>query len=79
MCIYDFFFLFLCQIIQAALDEARCGRTCIVIAHRLDTIRTADVICVLDKGKVVETGTHEELLALGGVYTQLHGQQSSLS
>lgn len=67
------------QIIQAALDEARCGRTCIIIAHRLDTIRTADVICVLDQGKVVEIGTHEELLAAGGVYTQLHGQQNMLS
>uniref|UniRef100_A0A6M2DYA2 ABC-type xenobiotic transporter n=1 Tax=Xenopsylla cheopis TaxID=163159 RepID=A0A6M2DYA2_XENCH len=67
------------KIIQAALDEARCGRTCIIIAHRLDTIRTADVICVLDQGKVVEIGTHEELLAAGGVYTQLHGQQNMLS
>lgn len=63
-------FLFL-QTVQAALDEARCGRTCIVIAHRLSTIRTADTIAVMSQGIVIEKGTHEELMAKKGAYHKL--------
>jgi ATP-binding cassette subfamily B protein len=51
------------------------GRTSIVIAHRLSTIRKASKIIVLDKGEIKETGTHEQLLALGGYYSKLHRMQ----
>ncbi|KAJ8352305.1 hypothetical protein SKAU_G00237810 [Synaphobranchus kaupii] len=57
--------------VQAALDEARQGRTCIVIAHRLSTVQTADIIAVMSQGAVVEQGTHDELMAKNGAYHKL--------
>ena len=61
--------------VQRALDAALAGRTSIVIAHRLSTIRQADLIVVVDRGRVVETGRHVELLAKGGLYAELHATQ----
>ncbi len=61
--------------VQRALDAALEGRTSLVIAHRLSTIRQADLIVVLDGGRVVETGKHAELLARGGLYADLHATQ----
>jgi len=58
--------------VQASLEEWRQGRTTICIAHRLSTIQSADLIVVLDDGRVVETGTHATLLAAGGAYSRLH-------
>jgi subfamily B ATP-binding cassette protein MsbA len=63
--------------IQAALDEVMKGRTTLVIAHRLSTIEKADVIVVMDQGRIIETGTHAELLAKGGMYAQLHSRNFS--
>ncbi len=62
------------RLIQEALDRLMENRTAFVIAHRLSTIRNADLIHVLDRGKVIESGTHDELLAINGKYTQLSKQ-----
>lgn len=62
------------RLIQQALDELRHNRTVLVIAHRLSTVERADLIVVLDAGRIVETGTHAELLAAGGMYRQLYQQ-----
>jgi ABC-type multidrug transport system fused ATPase/permease subunit len=61
--------------VQAALAGALAGRTAIVIAHRLSTIRDADTILVVEQGRIVERGTHTELLAAGGRYAQLYRTQ----
>ncbi len=60
---------------QQAIDEVMEGRTVLVIAHRLSTVRRADNIVVMDAGRIVERGTHEELLARGGTYRRLHDMQ----
>jgi ATP-binding cassette subfamily B protein len=60
--------------VQAALATALEGRTSIVIAHRLSTVRHADLLLVVAGGRIVERGTHAELLAAGGLYTELHGR-----
>jgi len=63
------------SLIQDALKRVMAGRTSIVIAHRLSTILAADLILVMDRGRIVERGTHDELLATGGLYRQLYETQ----
>ena len=63
------------HMVQAALDQAMSGRTTLVIAHRLATVQRADVIWVLDRGRLVEQGTHAQLLARGGLYASLAALQ----
>ena len=63
------------RLVQQAIDRLMQGRTVIVIAHRLSTIRHADRIVVLDGGRVAQTGTHDELLAAGGLYAELYRMQ----
>jgi len=67
------------EIIQHAMDVLKKGRTTFIIAHRLSTIKNADKILVLDRGRIVEAGNHEELLACGGIYEQMYRLQSGKS
>ena len=59
-------------LVQTALERALSGRTAIIIAHRLSTIRDADLICVVDDGRIVQRGTHDELMTAGGLYAELY-------
>lgn len=64
------------QVVQQALDSACSGRTCIVIAHRLSTVQNANIICVIQAGRIIEQGTHAQLLAKNGIYAKLYRSQS---
>jgi subfamily B ATP-binding cassette protein MsbA len=61
--------------VQEALERLMRGKTVLMIAHRLSTVRKADIICVIEHGAIVETGRHDELVARGGLYTRLHKTQ----
>ncbi|MCW3788608.1 ABC transporter ATP-binding protein [Plebeiibacterium sediminum] len=63
------------KLVQEALENLMSSRTSIVIAHRLSTVRNADLICVFNEGEIVEKGTHDELVAQGGTYSKLHELQ----
>lgn len=67
------------RVVQDALDNARRGRTCVTIAHRLSTVKNADLIYVLADGSVVEQGSHESLLRQGKLYAKLYKMQSLVS
>ena len=63
------------MLIQKSLQELAKGRTCLIVAHRLSTIKNADEIAVISKGKIMEMGTHEDLLKLKGIYADLYRLQ----
>ena len=62
-------------LIQSAMDKLSEGRTCFIIAHRLSTIKNADLILVMKDGDIIESGTHENLLAKKGFYAELYNSQ----
>ena len=64
------------RLVQDALEKLMANRTSLVVAHRLSTIRNADIICVFNEGRIVEQGTHEQLIAMGGYYKKLHDMQN---
>ena len=64
------------HLVQEALDHLMSGRTTLVIAHRLSTIKNADLICVMQEGKIIEQGTHEQLIAKQGAYKHLVDMQT---
>jgi subfamily B ATP-binding cassette protein MsbA len=64
-------------VVQQAIDHALENRTALVVAHRLSTIRNADRIIVMDRGRAAESGNHEELLKVGGLYKHLYDIQFS--
>ena len=66
-------------LIQQALERVLEGRTSLVIAHRLSTVRNADKIIVLDQGRIVETGKHDDLLQRDGLYSQLYKRQMAIA
>lgn len=61
--------------VQEALELAQRGRTCITIAHRLTTVQNSDLICVISNGRVIEQGTHDELMAKGKTYLKMYQMQ----
>jgi ABC-type multidrug transport system fused ATPase/permease subunit len=63
------------QLVEAALTELLHHRTTIIIAHRLSTVRRADRVIVMDQGRIVEQGSHDALLSLGGLYFSLYNRQ----
>ena len=66
------------MLIQKSLDDLAVGRTTIVVAHRLSTVKNADAIAVIDQGQILEQGTHDQLLAQNGRYAALYQEQFRL-
>ena len=64
--------------IQSAFTEMMKGRTCFIVAHRLSTVKNADLILVMKDGKIIEQGKHNELIALGGFYNKLYNSQFAI-